>query len=105
MAAFHTTTAISTTNTDILIYQVPNGQAISFTMNVCNQTAGNVKIGVSMSTNSTPATADYIEWNNIVNPGESFQRPGLVLGSNQYFFVRSDTAGVSVSLFGFVEND
>lgn len=103
MADLLQTLSLTTTNTDVQMFQVPAGKIASFSLNVCNKTAGKVLIGIAMSTSATPGAGDYLEWNAEVLPSETLQRLGLVLGSSNYLFVRTNTSGLSVVLWGFLE--
>jgi hypothetical protein len=94
---------VTTVNSNVQIYQVPTGFNASFTINACNRGTSNAKIRISLSDSGTPALGEYVDFDVIVYPKESYQRTGVVLSSGQYVFFYTDQAGISVNVYGFEE--
>ena len=94
---------IQNTNTWEQFYTVPLGYTASITINVCNQSANNAKIRIAIPSSTSVNPEDIIEYDVVLYPQESFQRSGVVLGSGQYVYCRSDQGSVSVNVWGFEE--
>lgn len=97
------TNMISSTNTWEQQYTVPSNNTATITINICNQGASNAKIQIALTDSTSVAPEEIIEYNVELYPGESFQRAGIVLGSGQYVYVRSDQGSVSINVWGFEE--
>lgn len=94
---------ITSTNTNIQLYQVPSGQNASVTINVCNRGTSAAAIRIALTDSTTPDLSEWVDWDAVVQPNESYQRTGVVLSSGQYVYVRSDQANISVNVYGFEE--
>jgi hypothetical protein len=94
---------ITVLNTDNQLYQVPAGKLTSFSINFCNRGAVDVKVRLAICATSTPALGEWLEWDSVVPANETLQRLGLLAGTAQYVFVRSDTANVSATMWGIEE--
>lgn len=100
---------ITTTGSPIQIFQVPAGKTTSFSLTIVNRNSSNAKIRIWLADTASPAAGEAIAWDEILYPAdqgqEPLQRVGLVLGENQYLFVQTDTANISVVAWGFEEDD
>ncbi len=94
---------ISSTNNWEQQYTVPSSATATITINVCNQGASNAKIRIALTESTSVGPEEIIEYDVELYPGESFQRGGIVLGSGQYVYVRSDQGSVSINIWGFEE--
>ena len=92
---------IQTTNTLEQVWQVPNGQTATVTIRFTNRTSGNVKIRLVCSDTNSPDNSYYLVYDQIIYPNDNYTEAGVVLESQDYIFVRSDTANVSVNVWGF----
>ena len=73
----------------------------SFTVNVCNRNSTNVSIRIApMSTLATPTNAEYFVYNSTLQANNVMQLSGLTSGSAKLVVVYSDTANVSVNVYG-----
>lgn len=97
------TTLISTTGTNIQIYQVPSGKTATITINCCNQGASTAKLRMAIADSTTVALSEWIEFDLTLLPKESFQRSGVVMTGGQYLYIRSDQPDISVNVWGFDE--
>jgi hypothetical protein len=87
-------------NTLTTICTLPAGSQ-SFTVNVCNRNFSNVTIRIApMSTLATPTNAEYFVYDAILPANNVMQLSGLTSGSAKLVVVRSDTANVSVNVYG-----
>jgi hypothetical protein len=94
---------VQSTNTWEQLYVVPNGYSATVTVNVCNQGANNAQVRLAVTSSTSVNPEDIVEFDVVVYPNESFQRGGIVLGSGQYIYVRSDQGSVSLNVWGFEE--
>lgn len=94
---------ISSINTDTQVYQVPTNHLASFTISVCNRGTSNAKIRIALTDSTSIGLDEYVDFDTIVYPKDSYQRTGLVLSSGQYVYIRSDQANISVNVYGFEE--
>ena len=73
----------------------------SFTVNVCNRNSTNVVIRIApMSTLATPTNAEYFVYDSNLQANDVMQLSGLTSGSAKLVVVYSDTANVSVNVYG-----
>src|SRR5579859_4359005 len=94
---------LSTTGIDIQVYQVTNTKSATFTIRVTNRSSSTVKITLALVASGTPTAKDYICFNQPILPGDVYTEPGVVLGSQNLVFARTDTSGVNVVIWGFEE--
>lgn len=95
---------ISSINTDIQVYQVPSSHVASFTISICNRGSSNAKIRIALTDAASIDLEEYVDFDTVVYPKETYQRSGVVLSSGQYVYVRSDQANISVNIYGFEES-
>ena len=87
-------------NTLTTIFTLPAGSQ-SFTVNVCNRNATNVNIRIApMSTTGTPTNAEWFVYDSGLQANNVMQLSGLTSGSAKLVVVYSDTANVSVNVYG-----
>ena len=87
-------------NTLTTICTLPAGSQ-AFTVNVCNRNNTNVVIRIApMSTLATPTNAEYFVYDSNLQANDVMQLSGLTSGSAKLVVVYSDTANVSVNVYG-----
>lgn len=91
----------ATTNTTV--YQVPVSKISSFTINVCNRNATSVKVRIALATTATPGVTEWLEYDTAVTGSGVLERSGLILDATKYVVAYSDTANVTVLVYGFEE--
>jgi hypothetical protein len=89
----------ATTNTTV--YTVPAATTSSFSINFTNRNNVPVEIRFGICTTSTPANSEFIIFDAIVAAGTSLERTGLVAQAGKLIVAYSDTAGVSVQVYGY----
>lgn len=94
---------ITTPATDISLYVVPANKTASLTVCLTNRNPNAVKIRLALTGQTTINSDEYIAYDHTIYPGESYERSGLVLKTNEYVYVRSDTPNVSAVAWGFEE--
>jgi len=73
----------------------------SFTVNVCNRNSTNVLIRIApLAAAATPTNAEYFVYDTNLEANGVMQLSGLTSGSAKLVVVRSDTANVSVNVYG-----
>jgi hypothetical protein len=73
----------------------------SFTVNVCNRNSTNVLIRIApLAAAATPTNAEYFVYDSNLQANDVMQLSGLTSGSAKLVVVRSDTANVSVNVYG-----
>jgi len=86
-------------NTDTTICTLSGSQA--FTVNVCNRNATNVNIRIApLAAAATPTNAEYFVYDSGLQANNVMQLSGLTSGSAKLVVVYSDTANVSVNVYG-----
>ena len=87
-------------NTLTTICTLPAGSQ-SFTVNVCNRNATNVNIRIApLAAAAPPTNAEYFVYDSSLQANGVMQLSGLTSGSAKLVVVYSDTANVSVNVYG-----
>ena len=89
----------ATTNTTL--YQNTSGTYATVTVNLCNRNATGVTVRVALSTTSTPAASDWLEYDTAISGNGVAQITGVVVGNTQFVVVYSSNTLVSAVAFGF----
>lgn len=91
-------------NTDTTLYQVPASTTGSIAITVCNTNAAStsqIRLSIENSTAVGIATTNCIEYDTNIGSYSSFERGGIVLGSQQKIFCRSSAANVNFIVHGY----
>ena len=73
----------------------------SFTVNVCNRNNATVAIRIApLAAAATPTNAEYFVYDTVLQAYSVMQLSGLTSGSAKLVVVYSDTANVSVNVYG-----
>jgi hypothetical protein len=81
-------------------YTVPTGYYAIANISFTNRNAGSAKIRLAMSTISSPAIGEYIEYDTVIVGNGVFERTGLVMQPGLKLVVYSDLANVGVTVYG-----
>jgi len=94
-----------TANTDTLVYQVPGTSTGSITLSICNTntSSSNVRVSIENSSAVGIASTSCIEYDTVIAPYSTFERGGIVLGSQQKLFCRSSVSSVNFIVYGYEE--
>jgi hypothetical protein len=86
--------------TNTTICTLPSGSQ-SFTVNVCNRNFANVKIRIApLASTGTPVNAEWFVYDAVLQANSVMQLSGITSGSAKLVVVYSDTANVSVNVYG-----
>jgi len=98
MASGRLGTADLAATTNTTVYTVPTNTKTFCSVNACNRNATPVNIRLALSDTGTPGLDEYIEYDLQVD--EAAERTGIVLQADKRVVAYSDTANVSVVVYG-----
>jgi hypothetical protein len=90
--------------TDTIVYTVPTSTYTVCSISICNRNTSPVTIRLALATTGTPTNADYIEYETTVVANGVFERTGLVMDAGLNIVAYSDTANVSINVYGIETN-
>ena len=96
-------TDITSVNTDTSIYTVPSAKTASLTLSLVNRGTASAAIRVGLCASGSIGNAEYIEYETILPPKGVLERTGIVMQATKQLVVRTDTANISASAYGFEE--
>ena len=96
-------TDITSANTDTSIYTVPSAKTASLTLSLVNRGTSSAAIRVGLCASGSIGNAEYIEYETILPPKGVLERTGIVMQATKQLVVRTDTANISASAYGFEE--
>jgi len=88
------------TDTDTVIYTVPENTFSIVTLNICNRSAGTAGINIAISSTQTIEVADYLEFNTQLVPNGVLERSGIVVDGGYSLMVRADVANITAIAYG-----
>lgn len=90
-------------STNTTVYTVTSGKTASTTVSFCNRGSVAVLVRLAVCATSTPASAEYLEYDASIPANGTLERSGIVASSGKLFVVYASTANVSVNIYGFEE--
>lgn len=85
-------------------YQVPDdAKRATVNINVCNRSAGPIKVRVALAAAAVPIDDEYIEYDETLKRGKPLERTGFSLSPGERVIVWADSAAASVRVHGFEE--
>jgi hypothetical protein len=91
----------ATTNTTV--YTVPVSKTGTFNINVVNTNGSPVTVRIAVASTSTPAAAEYFEYETVLVGYGVLERGGLVAQAAENVVAYASTTGVTVSVYGYEE--
>jgi hypothetical protein len=87
--------------TDTTVYTCPTDTFAVVTVSVCNRGATTAAVRIAVSSTTTPAAADYLEYDTDLLAKGVLERTGIVMDStNKYLVVRSSLTSVNAVVMG-----
>lgn len=87
--------------TDTTVYTCPTDTFAVVTVSVCNRGATTAAVRIAVSSTTTPAAADYLEYDTDLLAKGVIERTGIVMDStNKYLVVRSSLTSVNAVVMG-----
>jgi hypothetical protein len=87
--------------TDTTVYTCPTDTFAVVTVSVCNRGATTAAVRIAVSSTTTPAAADYLEYDTDLLAKGVLERTGIVMDStNKYLIVRSSLTNVNAVVMG-----
>lgn len=90
-------------NTLTSIYTVPADTTAYINFNIVNTNATPVTVRVALAATATPTAAEYIEYNATIGAYGVLERTGIALQTGKRVVALSNTANVSISVYGVEE--
>ena len=105
MASGRLAAVTPTAGIDTQLFQVAASTTGSVAISVCNTNTVSSQIRISIENSSAVgiATTNCIEYDTTIGAYSSFERGGIVLGSQQKLFCESSVSGVNFIVYGFEE--
>ena len=87
--------------TDTVVYTVPADTFSVVTVSVCNRGATTATVRVALSSSTSPAASEYLEYDTDLLAKGVLERTGIVMDStNKYLIVRSSLTSVNAVVMG-----
>jgi hypothetical protein len=87
--------------TDTTVYTCPTDTFSVVTVSMCNRGATTATVRIAVSSTTTPANADYLEYDTDLLSKGVLERTGIVMDStNKYLVVRSSLTSVNAVVMG-----
>jgi hypothetical protein len=88
-------------STNTSVYTVPSTTTASFSVNFTNRNTTPVEVRLSICDTSSPANSEFIIFDVIIQGSSSLERTGLVAQTGKIVVAFSNTANVSVQVYGY----
>jgi hypothetical protein len=95
--------ALPSANTLTKLYTVPDGKRAVVNMTACNRANSAATIRIAMSSKSTPADSEYIEFDSNINANDSIERTAIALSAGEQIFVQANSSSVAFVVWGIEE--
>jgi hypothetical protein len=83
-----------------VVYTCPANTFAVVTLSICNRSNTTMTARVALSATSSPALAEWIEWDVEILPKGVLERTGLVLEATRNLVVYTSTGNTSAVAFG-----
>jgi hypothetical protein len=85
---------------DRTLYTCPPTTFAVVTVSICNRSNSAVTCRISLSTTTTPANDEYLEYDTEILPKGVLERTGIVVDAGKNIVVRTSTANCSAVAMG-----
>lgn len=87
--------------TNTTVYTVPSSTTATFNVNIVNTGTSVATVRLAISATGTPSSSEWVEYGAQVLAGGVLERSGFVAQATKNVVVYTDTATVSVSVYGY----
>lgn len=87
-----------TTTANSSVYTCPAATFAVVTVSICNRGAASANIRISVSSSSSPATTEYLEFDSELVAKGVLERTGIVMDAGKILVVATSTASTSLSV-------
>lgn len=92
-----------TAATNTSVYTVPAAKVATFNVSIVNLGTVYSLVRLAVASTGTPSSSEYLEYDTVLAPKGVLERGGLVAQAGEIVVAYSDTANVSVSVYGYEE--
>lgn len=89
---------------DTLVYTVPADTIAYANLNVVNRGAATSTVRIALSAATTPLVSEWVEYGAAISANGVLERTGFALQAGKKVVIHSDTADVSISVYGVEES-
>lgn len=89
--------------TNTTVYTVPSGKLASLSVNFLNRGSSSIAVRLAVAASSTPSNQEYLEYDAVIPANGVLERTGLVVSATKQVVVYTNTATLSVNVYGFEE--
>ena len=87
-----------------LVYTVPADTVAYANLNVVNRGTATSTVRIALSATATPTLAEWVEYDAAIAANGVLERTGFAMQAGKKVVVQSDTADVSVAVYGVEES-
>ena len=91
---------LSAGGTGTAVYTCPTGTFAVVTVSVCNRSGATVTVRVALSSTSTPADSEFLEYETSLTAKGVLERTGIVMDAGKILVVRSSAIDVNAVVYG-----
>ena len=95
---------MSVSNTNRVIYQVPENVVTTATISIVNTGNSDVTVTVYISMTENPLAVETIEYNTVITPGGVLERNCVPMSSNEKVIVRASNSNAAIRVSGFEDH-
>jgi hypothetical protein len=95
--------ALPSANTLTKLYTVPAGKRAVVNMTACNRANTAATMRIALSSKTTPADSEYVEFDTSVNANDSIERTAIALSEGEQIFAQDNSASVAFNVWGIEE--
>ena len=85
---------------DTSVYTCPSSTFAVVTVSICNRGSTAASVRLSVSSTSTPANSEYLEYDVSISAKGVVERTGIVLDAGKQIVVRSSAVNVNAVVYG-----
>lgn len=83
------------------VYTVTTGKIGTCNVSICNRNATAVTVRLAIAATATPTNSEWLEYDAAIPANSTLERSGVVLQSTEKVVAYSNSANVTVQVYGF----